>query len=325
MVGEPANPLREVLEECRIGIVLLTVFSLFTNVLILTSPIYMMQVYDRVLSSGRLETLVLLTVIAGVAVLVLGLLEMVRIKILARIGQWLDWRLSPELIGASLRAAIRGGSPNVQPLRDLTQIKAFLGGPGCNMIFDVLWMPIFLTLIWLMQPILGLVGIVSATALFILAAVNEYTSRKPFKQSGAMSIANTQSADQAVRNADAFHAMGMLPGFLAGWTGRNERSLALQLSAADRNATLIGFSKFVRIFVQVLILGAGAYLVIDGRLTAGGMIAASTAGLLRRRRGMGGDGAHIGRGRRAGRGQSGGQPTTRAAPGRRSHSRDPGR
>ena len=158
MAGEPANPLREVLEECRIGIVLLTVFSLFTNVLILASPIYMMQVYDRVLSSGRLETLVLLTVIAGIAVLVLGLLEMARIKILARIGQWLDRRLSPELIGAGLRAAIHGGAPNAQPLRDLTQIKAFLGGPGCNMIFDVLWMPIFLTLIWLMQPILGLVG-----------------------------------------------------------------------------------------------------------------------------------------------------------------------
>jgi ABC-type protease/lipase transport system fused ATPase/permease subunit len=101
--GEPANPLREALDECRIGLVLLAVFSLFINVLILTSPIYMMQVYDRVLSSGRLETLVLLTAIAAVAIFVLGLLEMVRNKILVRIGQWLDRRLSPELIRASLR------------------------------------------------------------------------------------------------------------------------------------------------------------------------------------------------------------------------------
>jgi PrtD family type I secretion system ABC transporter len=90
-----------------------------------------------------------------------------------------------------------------------------------------------------------------------------------------MSIANVQMADQAIRNADAFRAMAMLPGFLARWTDRNERSLALQLSAADRNATLVGFSKFVRIFVQMLILGAGAYLVVNGRLTSGGMIAAS--------------------------------------------------
>jgi ABC-type protease/lipase transport system fused ATPase/permease subunit len=134
--------------------------------------------------------------------------------------------------------------------------------------------------IWLMHPILGMVGIGSAIALFILAVVNENISRKPLKQSGAMSIANMQLADQAIRNADAFHAMGMLPGFLAGWIRRNERSLALQLSAADRNATLVGVSKFVRIFVQMLILGAGAYLVINGRLTSGGMIAASI--LLRR-------------------------------------------
>src|SRR5512134_3894034 len=101
---EPANPLRLALKECRLGIVLLTVFSFFINLLILTSPIYMMQVYDRVLASGNIETLLLLTLIAGFAVLVLGLLEMVRNKVQARIGQWLERRLSPELIRASLRA-----------------------------------------------------------------------------------------------------------------------------------------------------------------------------------------------------------------------------
>ena len=106
MAGEAAKPLRETLKECRIGLVLLAIFSFFINLLILTSPIYMMQVYDRVLTSGRTETLVLLTIIAGIAVLVLGMLEMVRNKVLGRIGQWLDRRLSPELIGASLRAAI---------------------------------------------------------------------------------------------------------------------------------------------------------------------------------------------------------------------------
>ena len=98
MAGERANPLRDALKECRSGLVLLAVFSFFINLLILTSPIYMMQVYDRVLTSGKTETLVLLTVIAGIAVLVLGMLEMVRNRVLARIGQWLDRRLSPELI-----------------------------------------------------------------------------------------------------------------------------------------------------------------------------------------------------------------------------------
>ena len=275
MAGKPANPLREALQECRIGIVLLAVFSLFINLLILTSPIYMMQVYDRVLASGKIETLLLLTFIAGIAVLVLGLLEMVRSKVLARIGQWLERRLSPELIRASLRAAIYGGPPNAQPLRDLAQVRAFLGGPGVNTIFDAPWTPIFLTVIWLMHPVLGIIAVVSGICLFALAVINELVSRAPLKQSGTLSISNIQRADQAIRNADAFQAMGMLPSFLAGWTTRNEHTLALQLAAADRNATLVGFSKFVRIFVQILILGAGAYLVINGQLTSGGMIAAS--------------------------------------------------
>jgi PrtD family type I secretion system ABC transporter len=275
MAGEPANPLREALRECRIGILLLAIFSLFINLLILTSPIYMMQVYDRVLASGKIETLLLLTAIAGVAVLVLGLLEMVRNKMLARIGQWLERRLSPELIRASLRVAIYGGPPNAQSLRDIAQVRTFLGGPGCNTIFDAPWTPIFLTVIWLMHPILGVIGVGSGIVLFALAIINEYASRAPLKHSGTLSIANIQRADQAIRNADAFHAMGMLSGFLAGWMSRNERALALQLAAADRNAMLVGFSKFVRIFVQILILGAGAYLVINGQLTSGGMIAAS--------------------------------------------------
>ncbi|HYN37738.1 MAG TPA: type I secretion system permease/ATPase [Rhodospirillales bacterium] len=275
MAGQSENPLRAVVSESRIAVLYLAAFSLFINLLILTSPIYMMQVYDRVLASGKIETLVMLTLIAGIAVLVLGLLETVRTRILARTGQWLERRLSPDLIGAGMRATMLGGGANAQALRDLGVVRSFLGGPGVNTIFDAPWTPIFLAVIWLMHPWLGMLGVGSALLLFALAVLNEYISRKPLKQAGMMSIASVQQADQAIRNADAFHAMGMLPGFLAGWTKRNESALALQLDAADRNAGLIGFSKFVRIFVQILILGLGAYLVIEGQLTSGGMIAAS--------------------------------------------------
>ena len=275
MAGEPNNPLREALRECRFGLGMLAVFSFFINLLILTSPIYMMQTYDRVLASGKIETLVMITIIAGVAVLVLGMLEMVRNRLLARIGQWLERRLAPELIGASMRGAIIGVAANAQALRDLAQVRAFLGGPGCTTVFDVPWTPIFLAVIWLMHPILGMVGLGSAVVLLALALINEHGSRAPLRQAGQMAIISVQQADQAIRNADAFHAMGMLPGFLAGWMGRNDRSLELQLAAADRNAVLVGLSKFVRIFVQMLILAAGAYLVIQSELSSGGMIAAS--------------------------------------------------
>ena len=158
MAGGPVNPLRAVVKESRIAIVYLAVFSLFINLLVLTSPIYMMQVYDRVLASGRIETLVMLTVIAGIAVLVLGLLEMVRNQILARLGQWLERKLSPELIAAGLRATFHGGAANAQALRDLGLVRAFLGGPGINTVFDAPWTPIFLAVIWLMHPLLGMLG-----------------------------------------------------------------------------------------------------------------------------------------------------------------------
>lgn len=275
MAGQPVDPLRAVVREGRVAILYIALFSLFINLLILTSPIYMMQVYDRVLASGKIETLVMLTLIAGIAVLVLGLLEMVRGKILARLAQWLERRLSPDLIGAGMRATMLGGAASAQALRDLGLVRNFLGGPGVNTVFDAPWTPIFLAVIWLMHPWLGILGVASATLLFVLAMLNEYVSRKPLKQAGVMSISNVQQADQAIRNADAFHAMGMLPGFLSGWMARNESILGLQLDAADRNAAIVGFSKFVRIFVQILILGLGAYLVIRGDLTAGGMIAAS--------------------------------------------------
>lgn len=275
MAVEPMNPLRAAMKECRIGAFWLGTFSFFINLLILTSPIYMMQVYDRVLASGRIETLVMLTLIAGIAVLVLGLLEMVRNKLLARIGCWLERKLAPELISAAMRVTIAGGQPGAQALRDLAQVRGFLGGAGVNTFFDAPWTPIFLLVIWLMHPVLGLVGVISALILLALAAMGEYMGRKPLKEAAQLLIASQQQADHAIRNADSFHAMGMLPGFLGSWTQRNDRALGLQINAADGNAWLVGFSKFFRIFVQILILGAGAYLVIVGELTSGGMIAAS--------------------------------------------------
>lgn len=275
MTAGPDNPLRTAFREARIAVVFLAIFSLFINLLVLTSPIYMMQVYDRVLASGKIETLVMLTVIAGIAVLVLGLLEMVRNQILGRLGRWLERTLSPQLIAAGLRATFYGGAANAQALRDLGLVRAFLAGPGINTIFDAPWTPIFLAVIWLMHPLLGMLAVASAVLLFGLAVLNEYGSRQPLRAAGALSITSVQQADLAIRNADAFHAMGMLPGFLAGWMKRNDRALSLQLAASDRNAILVGLSKFARIFVQILILGLGAYLVIGGELTSGGMIAAS--------------------------------------------------
>lgn len=275
MAGQPANPLSAAIRECRVGLAWLALFSFLINILVLTSPIYMMQVYDRVLSSAKLETLVMITLMAGVAVLILGLLEMTRNKLLVRIGCWLERKLAPELITAGMRVTIAGGQVGAQALRDLVQVRSFIGGAGINTIFDAPWTPIFLAVIWLMHPVLGLVGLGSAIVLLGIAVLNEYVGRKSLKQAGSLSISAMHKADQAIRNADAFLAMGMLPAFLHNWNERNGKALALQIKAANANAWLVGLSKFVRIYVQILILGTGAYLVIKGDLTSGGMIAAS--------------------------------------------------
>lgn len=275
MVPTHPNPLRGTVKELRSGILPLAVFSFFINVLVLTSPIYMMQTYDRVLASGHVETLMFMTLIAGVAVLVLGILEMVRGRFLGRISRWIERTLAPVVIASSMRGALYGLTPSAQALRDLGQVRGFLGSNGVNAIFDSPWSPIFLTVIWLMHPLLGMVAVSAAVILLLVAFLNESITRQPLKEGQRLSINNTQKADLALRNADVFHAMGMLPGFLATWTQRNDYALDRQLQAGDRNAALVGFSKFFRIFVQILILGSGAYLVLRNELTAGGMIAAS--------------------------------------------------
>lgn len=275
MVKPETTALRSALRECRSGLALVGLFSLFINVLILTSPIYMLQVYDRVLTSGRVETLIVLTLIAGIAVLVMGLLEMVRGRLLHRISRWLGRRLAPELIASCMDATRYGLQSGAQPLRDLQTIRGFVSSTAVNTVFDSPWAPVFIVVIWLLHPVLGMIAVASAVLLFSIALLNEVLSRKALKRSGQLAIANLQRADSAVRNAEVFHAMGMLPGFLRSWNDRDADTLKLQVQAGDLNANLLGFSKFIRVFVQILILGAGAYLVLNAELTSGGMIAAS--------------------------------------------------
>jgi PrtD family type I secretion system ABC transporter len=275
MASPIANPLQRVLTELRVGLRTIALFSFFINLLVLTSPIYMMQIYDRVLGSGHIETLVFITVIAGVAVLIMGLLEMVRGRLLGRVSRWLERRLAPDLIAAAMRGTFYGLPASAQPLRDLAQIRMFLSGPGVNAILDSPWVPIFIVVIWLIGAWLGVLALAAAVLLFAIAVLNEYLSRRKLKQAGTVSIGAMQRADAAIRNADVFHAMGMLPGFLRGWTKTNAAVLELQLAAGDRNAAFVGLSKFFRIFVQMLVLGVGAYLVLQHQMSSGAMIACS--------------------------------------------------
>jgi len=271
----PATPLSAALKDLRKTAKALLLFSLCLNLLLLTSPIYMMQVFDRVLSSGRAETLLFLTIIAVVAMAVLGALETARGRVLSRSAIWLERRLAPELIAASLRVRLLGEPVSAQVLRDLDNLRAFATGAGVIALCDVPWAPIFLLILALMNPWLGLLGLVGGALLFALAVINEQVSRAPLKHEVRAAISDREAVDQALKNAEALQAMGMLKGFLLRWSEQNTGTLAAQLEAGERGGTVVGISKFLRLTLQILILGVGALLVLDHHLTSGGMIAAS--------------------------------------------------
>jgi PrtD family type I secretion system ABC transporter len=250
-------------------------FSLCVNVLLLTSPIFMMQVFDRVLSSGRAETLLFLTLMALLAMAVLGALEVARTRLLSRVSIWFERRVAPDLIAASLRVRLQGEPVSAQILRDLDSLRQFATGAGVLALCDAPWVPIFLLILTLMSLWLGLLALVGAAALFALAVINEQVSRAPLKQEGRSAISDRDAVEQALNNAEALQSMGMLRGFLARWKVRNAATLAAQLQGGERSSAVVGASKFLRMSLQILILALGALLVLDHHLTAGGMIAAS--------------------------------------------------
>jgi ABC-type protease/lipase transport system fused ATPase/permease subunit len=265
----------EALAACRKAFIVVGVFSFAINILILASPIYMLQVYDRVLTTGHYETLALLTVIAGVALFILGSLEVLRSTVLSRVGRWLNQRLGPELLGVSLRTRLMGDTSGAQPIRDLGQIQSFLTGQGLGVFFDSPWVPVFVVLIWLLHPMLGVVALLSALVLLVMSLLNDWLTRKPIAKANQAQIAATLQAEATIRNAEVVRAMGMQPALVRRWSGVNEGALEATQVANERGGTLVGYTKFLRFFVQMAILGVGALLVLKGELSAGGMVAAS--------------------------------------------------
>jgi len=273
--GGEQDALRKALKSCRFAFLTVGLFSLIMNVLLLAQPIYMLQVYDRVLGTGRLETLLLLTVMAGGALLALGALDVLRAQIMARLGRWLNARLAPLFLKSSVRARIYGDEAGAQPLRDLGVLQNFVGGAGLPFLFDLPLVPLFVGLAWLLHPDLGIMAIASAGLLFLLSLLNDLLTRKPLLEANVANIKANIEAETAIRNAEVVRAMGMLPAMVERWSTMHDRALNAGQKAAARTGAIVGSTKAIRLMVQVLILGAGAMLVIDSELTPGSMIACS--------------------------------------------------
>ncbi len=273
---QPPNALQTALHRCRRALIAVVFFSFCINLLMLTAPLYMLQIFDRVLNSRSTETLLFLTLMAVVAFVALGAVEAVRHQMLARIGSWIDRQISGELLKSALTndlGAERGAS--VHSLRDLAVLRNFISGPAVFPILDAPWLPIFTIVIFMLHPWLGWLSIIGAVLLLGLAVANEFATSRPLRMSGAASTHSLEQAEAAVRNADVVQAMGMTPNLLRRWDHQNARMLALLDIAHGRGGAIKSLSRFLRMSLQIAILGAGAWLVLDGVITPGAMIAGS--------------------------------------------------
>jgi PrtD family type I secretion system ABC transporter len=266
----PISPLSRAVGEAKRILGRVAGFSFLINLLMLVSPLYMLQIYDRVLSSGSGPTLFYLTLFAAACLVTMAALELVRSRILVRLGSKLDDLLSHEVFTSVLSNGRTG-----QSFRDLDNLRSFLTGSGMLALLDAPWTPVYIALVYLLHPMLGHVALAGAIILFVLGVVNERATRGPLMRAGMEMSASTQFAELSARNADVVHAMGMLPGLQALWRKRHDTGLRLQAEASDRAGEIAATAKFVRIFLQVAILGVGAYYVIEHEVTAGVMIAAS--------------------------------------------------
>lgn len=260
----------------RRGFVPVIVFSFFINLLMLTVPLYMLQVFDRVLASRNIDTLIVLTIIAVVSLLTLAALEAVRTYVMVGLSGWMSRRLGGSILGSSVTGALdQTNDPSVRGLRDLEMLRAFLTGPAVFAILDAPWVPIFLAVIFLIHPMLGWASTGGAIVLFGLALLNELATREPLSMANAQSQKSTHRAEAAVRNADMIAAMGVLPNLTRRWDQDNAKAIAYQALASRRAGGITAVAKFCRFVVQLAVLGLGAFLAVQQEITPGAMIAAS--------------------------------------------------
>ena len=276
MAARRRDPLTRALAGCRRVWGGVALFSACLNVLMLAVPLYMMQIYDRVLTTGSVDTLLALTAMVAAALVVFGLLEALRGRVLARAGAWLDRELGSPVLAGAVAAALRaGGGVSAQGLRDLATVRGCLGGPGVMPLFDAPWAPVFLGIVFLVHPVLGWIGLGGALALFGCAVLNDLATRKKLAEANGAAARALNAADAAIRNADAIAAMGMLPALARRWREAGARGLRLQTSASDTSGSISALAKVLRFGLQVAMLGMGAWLVLGHEMSPGGMIAAA--------------------------------------------------
>jgi ATP-binding cassette subfamily C protein len=276
------QPLREKLQAgmgiCRSAMWTVALFSIAINFLMLTLPLYLFQITDRVMASGSHDTLVMLSVVAVGALAVLALLNIARRLLLTRIGVRFETLLGGTLLGAGLKGVGTDATQSLQRIQDLSVVRNFVCGPVMLNIFDAGMAPLYFATVFMIHPDLGWIVLLGGSVLLFVAITNQRVTESSLSAANAHSVRAFMQAQAHARNAQVVRAMGMAEDSVRIWGQDHGSSLKAQVMASDRNVYLAGFSQFVRLAMQIGLLGWGAYLVLGAELTGGMMIAASIVG-----------------------------------------------
>lgn len=273
----PVDPVRAALRANTRALVGVAIFSAIINLLLLTSPIFMLQVYDRVLTSRSHQTLIALLGIATLLLVLMALLDQLRASILNRISLSLDRSLRDHVFNGVIEYQLlrQTSGDGQQPVRDLDVVRNFLAGPGPIALFDLPWMPFYIAICFLLHPMLGALAIAGALILVALTIWGYYAAKEPTRQAVEHSSRRNAWIEGGRRNAESLRALGMLGAIRSRWTEAHSATLTAQMQGADAAGRIAAFTKAFRILLQSILLAAGAYLVIERLATPGVMLAAS--------------------------------------------------
>ena len=271
------SELATALSEMRGSFTKVALFSGVINILMLTGSFFMLQVYDRVLPSRSVPTLVALALLTAGLFLTLALLDMIRSRMLVRIGMSLDESLSARIYGLVMRLPLRVGhkSDGLQPLRDMDAVRSFLSSSGPTALFDLPWMPLYLAIIYAFHPLLGITALLGAIVLVVLTLATDLLAHQPMRDASQVGLMRHGLAEAGRRNSEVLTVLGMVGRFTGRWEAANRRFMESHRRASDVTASFGSVTKALRMLLQSAVLGLGAYLVIIHEATSGIIIAST--------------------------------------------------
>lgn len=270
------TPLERAIRKARPAIGYVALFTSVTSVLGFVTPIYMMNVYDRVLSSRSVDTLLALSLIAAFLLLIAAVIRFIRTAMLKRLGAWCDEEVAPQLFSAIQTAALT--SPNrgeVQALRDLDTFREFWVNHGLVTVFSAMYTPIFLVALFILSPYLGILALVAVAIIAVLAVMIERAMWPGLKKASEANIRASAQARMAMRNVESVHAMGMRNAMADAWHEEHRAALAWNAYAAERAAPYTTASNFISAGMMIAVLGTAAFLALEGQISPGAIFAAN--------------------------------------------------